>query len=160
VPKVDIQVEGLKELEDALRGIDRETTRRSLVRRVLKKALEPMAETAVRLAPDDTRTTEPDLRTSIKISRFQRTGRASQARQEAEDWVDMYMGPTKEGYPQAVMQEFGAKQHPAQPYMRPAWDRHKVSTVALVKVQLADKLKKAAKRQARMRARRKRRWRF
>ena len=62
-----IKVEGLKDLEKALMALDKHTTRRSVARKVLKKAAQPIADDMNRLAPSDPNTSE-GLNTSYSVS--------------------------------------------------------------------------------------------
>jgi len=121
--KTAFRVEGLRELDAALSELTKQTTRRGVARRALKEAGEPIRERMEQLAPDDRRTDAPfDLKQSIALSSRQKSGRATKYRKESPTEVTVFIGPTKEGYPQAIMQEFGTVHHAAQPYMRPAWD--------------------------------------
>jgi len=65
---VKIKVEGLRELDAALGALAAEygkTAGKAVLRRVADKALQPMAETARQLAPDDPATVGKDLKASI-----------------------------------------------------------------------------------------------
>lgn len=123
MPKTTVRVEGLRELDAALSEITKQTTRKSVARRALKDGGEPIRALAQQLAPDDPATSAPfDLTQSIEMSSRQKSGRATRYRKESPTEVAVHIGPTKDGYPQAIMQEFGTVHHAAQPYMRPAWD--------------------------------------
>lgn len=136
-----VRVEGLKALNSSLMEL-KSSTARGVVRRTLLKAMEPMAEEARRNAPDDPATPNPDLESSIAVST--KANRARTLRTE----VNVYMGPTKEGYPQAIMQEFGTVHHPPQPYMRPAWDGGKDQLLEDVSTGLGEEIAKTAARLA------------
>lgn len=93
------------------------------------KALGPMAETARFLAPDDPATSPPwDLKSSIEVSTKKRGVKASERLSAAS----AFMGPTKFGYPQATMQEFGTIKMVATPYMRPAFDADKSKAIQII----------------------------
>lgn len=147
------RVEGLRELEDELLKLEKLSTRKSLGRRVLKKAGQPMADLMERLAPDDPTTPPVDLHTSIEISSRQKSGGAKSYAKPDDGSVEMHIGPTKDGYPQAVMQEFGTVHHDAQPFIRPAWDREARPTLDRIKKFLGEDIVKALKRQAKRNAR-------
>lgn len=149
--KVTVQVEGLSALEQALGQLP-QATAKNILRRTSRAALEPMAEVARQLAPDDPVTGAPDLRTSIAVSHRHKSGRALRLALSAHS-VTTFMGPTKGGYPQAIMQEFGTEHHPPQPFMRPAWDQEAEATLERVRVGLGDEIRKAADRLARKQAR-------
>jgi HK97 gp10 family phage protein len=148
--KTTVKVEGLRELDAALSAIAKQTTRKSVARRALKQAGEPILARARSLAPDDPRTRAPlDLTDSMALSSRQKSGRATKYRKESPSEVVIHIGPTKEGYPQAIMQEFGTVHHAAQPYLRPAWDGEGGNR-ALGRIVKAMKaaIDKAARRQA------------
>lgn len=154
--KLKVKVEGLSGTLDALRALP-EGTGRGVLRRLAVKALEPMAATARDLAPDDPRTGPPhDLKSSIAIAGTQISGRSFKRERDARGrYVRVYMGPTKDGYPQAMPQEFGAAQHPPHPFMRPAWDQHHEGALETISQGLGEAIEKTARRVAARAARRK-----
>lgn len=96
---------------------------------LLVASLQPMAETARYLAPDDPRTGPPwDLKSSITVSTKRRGVKAYEKLTAAT----AYMGPTRHGYPQAVFQEFGTVNMVATPYMRPAFDADKSKAITII----------------------------
>ena len=118
-----VEVTGLRDLEARLSELSRASGKAAL-RRAGIKSMQPMAEIARALAPDDPATPPPDdLKSSIAVSSKMKAGRSSRRAAEGRSSVNVYMGPTKSGYPQAIMQEFGTIHHAPQPYMRPAWDQ-------------------------------------
>lgn len=148
-----VRVDGLRDLEQTMQGLAK-STGRGILRRTGIKAMQPMAEIAQRLAPDDPATAAPeDLPTSIAVG-TRSDGRLNLVKQDrGENAVTVYMGPTKDGYPQAIMQEFGTVNHAPQAYMRPAWDQDKGGLLDRVKKLLAVEIEKTARRLARRRAR-------
>lgn len=150
--KGTVKVEGLADLEQALRKLP-ESVGRGVLRRVAMNALEPMADHARRLAPDDPVTGAPDLHRSIVVSTRGGRGRATRA-EVAKHTVTVFMGPTKDGYPQAIPQEVGTPHHPPSPYMRPAWDAEAMPTLERVRSGLETEIAKAAKRLERRAAKR------
>lgn len=136
-----VRVEGLRELDRALGELPK-ATGRNVLRRTGVKALEPMAEAARTQAPVEF----GDLKDSIAVST-----RAPRRHRRAST-VEVYMGPGP--HPQAITQEFGTFFHPAQPFMRPAWDGGKTELLESVKSDLAEEIGKAAQRLARKAARR------
>jgi HK97 gp10 family phage protein len=147
---VTIRVDGLKELDRALSEM-KTATAKGVVRRTMVKALQPMADEASRLAPDDPRTTSQDLHRSIKVGDALKAGRSMFVKGFGfgDGQVTVWMGPTREGYPQAIMQEFGTVKQPAQPYMRPAWDAGKVQLLDDFAKGMAVEITKTAERAAR-----------
>src|SRR5690606_5127845 len=61
-----VRVDGLRELNDALEQLPK-STQRSVLRRVGLKALQPVADAARAMAPDDPATGGNDLRSSIGV---------------------------------------------------------------------------------------------
>ena len=151
-----IENAGFRDLEAALGQITTRATRRNVGRRALRAAAEPIRAKAAQLAPDDPRTDAPyDLKTSIVVSSRQKSGRATRHRRESPTEVVVFIGPTKEGYPQAIMQEFGTKHHSARPYLRPAWSiEGGLKALDRIRAAMAIEIEKAIGRQARRAARR------
>jgi HK97 gp10 family phage protein len=148
--KQTFRIEGLAALDRALAELPKATAK-GVLRRAGTKAMQIMADEAIRLAPDDPNTQAPhDLKSSIKVSSKQKSGRQTQRAPEGKGNVRIYMGPTKDGYPQAIPQEFGAVQHGPNPYMRPAFETKKIDVLESLATDLGDELMKTA---ARIRAR-------
>jgi HK97 gp10 family phage protein len=172
---VSVKVEGLRELEASLKQLPKATAR-NVLKRVLVKAGQPIAEQAARLAPDDPRTGAPDLHTSIAVSAKVRNdvGKAAfakvlreggsrddavsalrGARREAKgagSFATMFIGPTVDSF-YGKFQEFGTVKQAAQPFMRPAWDANKEGALATIRGELGAEIDKAAKRVAKRAAR-------
>lgn len=137
-----VHVEGLVELQEALRELP-DATARNVLRRVAKKVLTPIADRARQLAPMD----DGRLRASITVgNRLTRRQRSQSERGDPNDVV-MYAGAG--ALPQAHMQEFGTQHSPPQPFMRPAWDQGKDRVLESIKEDLWTEIEKAAKRAAR-----------
>jgi hypothetical protein len=114
---------------------------------LLKEALTPMSLVAIALAPDDPTTGPPyDLKSSIAVGTRQRSGRARQDRALGQYGARAYMGPTKFGYPQAIMDEFGTIKMVARPYLRPAWDAGKVGALEIIKAGFAARVMASVKK--------------
>jgi HK97 gp10 family phage protein len=117
-----------------------------VLRRVGRAALEPMAETARSLAPDDPETPDPDLASSITVGTKLNKRQAAMARRdEGKAFVTVYMGTNDAA---GVQQEFGNENHGPQPFMRPAFDQHKRGAIQLVADGLGAEIEKTAKRVA------------
>ena len=149
-----MKVVGLKELDAALGEIGKAAAK-AVLKRVGLKALEPVADAARSIAPDDPETQGNDLRTSIgvgsKLSRNQAREKKSAIKAgEEKFFVEVYAGAGP--LPQAHLQEFGAKGDPPQPFMRPAWDGNKTRVLDTIKSDLGAEIMKTAKRQAARRA--------
>lgn len=148
---VTVSLEGLRELDAALGELGK-ATGRNVMRRVAMARLQPMAEEARRLAPVE----DTDLRDSIAVS-TKLAGYARRLNSRSRSEAEAYMGPAgadgKKAPPQGSLQEFGTKNHPPQPFMRPAWDSGKTELLTGIREDLWAEIEKAAARQARKAAR-------
>jgi HK97 gp10 family phage protein len=143
---IRVHVEGLAELETALRRLP-DATAKNVLRRVGRKRLAPVAERARELVPVG----QGELRDSIAVStRLTRRQRGKHTKDGVDD-VEVFAGAGP--HPQAHLQEFGTEHHGPQSFMRPAWDAEKDGVLAGIKADLVDEIGKAVKRLARKAAR-------
>lgn len=146
--RVTVKTKGFKELDKILAEKLPQATARNVLRRVAKGALEPMADTAARMAPED----EGRLAFSIDVSEG-RTRRAKTNFLRIRG-VQMAMGPASGlgtlQYSSFV--EFGTIDTPAQPFMRPAWETGKMNALEYVQDNLWREVEKAVGRVAKKRA--------
>ena len=140
-----VKVEGLRELADALAELPK-ATGANVLRRTLLKAGLPIAEMARSLAPRRTGTlAEVSISvTPASPSKMTRTGKGAYDKQSKVE-VLVEAGPE----PQAITQEFGTVNHPAHPFMRPAWLANKLRALDIIKKDLWEEIEKAAARLAR-----------
>lgn len=139
------KIDGLRELDAALGELPKATAK-GVLRRVGKKALQPMASTARSLAPDDPSTGGVDLRASVIVGTKLNKRQASMARKdEGKAFVTVYMGTND---PAGVQQEFGNVNHGPQSFMRPAFSQHARGTIDIVAKELGGEIEKTAKRRA------------
>jgi HK97 gp10 family phage protein len=149
--KTTVKVEGLRELDAALGELSKSAAR-AVLRRVGLKALQPVAETARSLAPDDPATSGNDLKSSIGVGtklspRQARLARSAVRKGEADKhFAEVYAGAGPD--PAAHNQEYGNIHHGAQPFMRPAWDQNKGKVLEIIKSDLGTEIEKSAKRAA------------
>jgi HK97 gp10 family phage protein len=146
-----VKLTGFKELDKALEKLTK-AAGKGVLRRALKKAAQPVADVASRLAPDDPSTTSEDLHREIFVSpKLSNRDKAQHRKMFRDDKasVEMFIGPSVKAYPQALMQEFGTSRHGAQPYMRPAWDAGKDKVLDDIGGELWSEIDKAAARAAR-----------
>lgn len=170
---VRIKIGGLRELDSALGELSKATARNTL-RRVLKRAGQPIADRASELAPDDPATGTPDLHTSIIVSpkiknevgkaEFAAVMKSGGTRAEAVSamrdarraaggegsFAEMYIGPDAKQF-HAHLQEFGTVHHAPQPFMRPAFEEKKGEALDIIKRDLKAEIDKSVTR-ARARA--------
>lgn len=147
-------IEGLREVDAALGDLGK-VLGRNVMRRVAVKRLQPMAEVARSLAPDDPNTGGNDLKTSIAVS-TQLGKRQRKLNKKSKSEVEAHMGPAGPGGnvpPQGIQQEFGNQNHGPQPFMRPAFDRGKGALIEGIGQDFWLEISKANDRKARKAAR-------
>ncbi|MDB5540528.1 MAG: hypothetical protein JWQ89_2255 [Devosia sp.] len=151
--KTTVKVDGLRELDAALGALASEYGKaagKAVLRRVGAKALQPMAETARSLAPDDPATQGNDLKASITVGTKLNKRQSAMARKdEGKALVTVYMGTND---PAGVMQEFGTVSHGPQSFMRPAFDANADGAIRIVADELGPEIEKTATRIAKRRA--------
>lgn len=153
--RTTVRVDGLREIDAAIGELGK-ATGRNVLRRVAVERLQPMAEEARRLAPDDPKTGGNDLRRSIDVS-TKSAGYAARINRNGKSEAEAHMGPAGHGGtkapPQGSLQEFGTVTNPPQPFMRPAFDAGKQKMLDGIKDDLWAEIKKAADRKAKKAAR-------
>ena len=137
--KVTVKLEGLREVKATLQRL-RATTETSIIKQVLSARAEPIAETARRLAPVEHGDLQGGIVVSDRLTARQRGLHQKRGPNEVEVFVGA--GP----HPQAHLQEFGTSHHPAQPFMRPAWDQHKEKALEGIVADFWAAIKKALAR--------------
>lgn len=140
------KVDGLKEVQDALRGLLPDRTARNVMRRVLTKQAKIVAAAAQSKAPKRLR----QLEESIQVGKLSARQRAQHRRVDPND-VEVFVGAGV--LPHAHLQEYGSSIHGAQPFMRPAWDENKQKIIESIKGDMWQEIRKAAERLARKQAR-------
>ncbi|WP_088346305.1 MULTISPECIES: HK97-gp10 family putative phage morphogenesis protein [Rhodomicrobium] len=143
---ITIRIEGLKEVQAALRDLPK-STGKNIMRRVLIARAEPVAEAARALVPVDKGNLLASINVSTRLTRRQR----GLHRKPHRDDVEVHVGPGAN--PAGHFQEFGTSRHPAQPFMRPAWDRTKAGVIEGLKEDLWAEIEKVLERRARRAAR-------
>lgn len=160
---IKMQVEGLREMQDALAELPKRTSK-AVLRRALIKGGKPIADAATANAPVLNNVLAPSINVTTKMPKGHNPGKAAfakamrsgagvqAARSAARDanrvappaFAEAFVGPGR--MPQAHMQEFGTETNPAQPYMRPAWDAQKGNALATVTRELVVEIKAAVER--------------
>lgn len=172
MPSQKVKIEGLKELEEALKELPK-ATGKNVIRRALSNAADPFVNQAKALAP----VRKGHLQRGITKSRvvltkgdagkkaFAEAMASGASRKEAgaaahaanaEAGGDVTSGVIVIGpgrHPQAIFQEFGTAHHAPRPYMRPAWEENKMPAIENIREELWSEIKKAADRIARKAAR-------
>lgn len=134
------KVEGLAELDEALKELPKATARNVLLR-VLKAEAQPIADAGQAYAPR-----QPgggSLAASYKVS----TKLAGRGRSLKESDVEVYVGPGP--HPGAVQTEFGNSHQAPQPHLRPAWDQNVMKVLENIRASLAVEIERARQRLAR-----------
>ena len=134
-----IKIEGLKQLDAAL-GELKAGAAKAVLRRVGREALQPFDASWRAKAPH----LSWDLEQSGSVGSALYQSRGGAKRPVRESAVEVFAGPGP--HPQAIQQEFGNRNHPPQPYARPAWEETKNQALQIVADQLGGEIKKSAKR--------------
>ena len=151
------KVEGLRDLELALRELPKATGKRVL-RDALRDAGEPIEQAAAARAPVATGELRTSHTVSTKLSKRQRgihrkwmrtTPVVTPAgwRSDVTKSVFVFVGPGP--LPQAHLKEFGTATQPPEPFMRPAWDGQKENALAIFVDRIAERIEAARQRLAR-----------
>ena len=168
MPDINVKIEGLMELEAALKELPK-ATGKNTIRRALTRAAEPFVTTAKALAPVRTGHLQSGI-TQSKVtfssgeagkkafaealaagsSRKEAGAAAHSANAEAGGNVTsgiVAVGPWR--HPQAIFMEFGTSHNAPQPFLRPSWEENKTGAVDTIREELWSEIKKAADRLAR-----------
>lgn len=145
---VTIKIEGLRELDAGFRSLvddfdASKATVKNTMRRGLSEAIEPMADVARNLAPDDPETGGKDLQASITVGTRLTPRQRALAKAEPKSFVVVYMGTAD---PAGVQQEFGNVNHGPQSFMRPSFQQEAMKTIERVAGSLRKHLDKAISR--------------
>lgn len=143
----------LEGFEDVLAGLFelKSSTAKSVGRRVLKAAVQPVADETNAAAPENAEDhTGARLKGSYAVTSRLNKSQARQARREGRDDVFMYVGTNN---PAGQQQEFGNSNHGAQPHFRPVWDGRADTVLKDVtegmKVEVAKSVARARRKAAR-----------
>ncbi|WP_417255360.1 HK97-gp10 family putative phage morphogenesis protein [Celeribacter halophilus] len=140
-----MEFHGGKELEAALQEL-KLSTRKSIARRVMKKALKPFIERVQVLAPK---------RSSIMSKSYGITSKLAPREKKKEGKLPESMVVMRAGtaVSRAVLQEFGTVRQEARPHARPAWDETKHQVFDIVRTEMAVEVEKSVARARRKAAR-------
>lgn len=167
--RMTAKVEGLKELETALKQFAR-STQRGVLERTLKKAAAPVAATARNNAPVDTGALKASIVIEVKRTNAGKVafaealrsgatrteaGRAARsANRAAAGQGASAMVRVRAKAPHAIFAEYGTVKSPAHPFLGPALQSNRTGVFATVRQQLAVEIAATAKRVAARNARR------
>ena len=140
---IRVKVDGLREIANALHTQLPAATSKNVMQRVLKKRAKPIAATAEAQVAVKTGDLKKSITVSTKLTKRQRR----QHKKMHRDEVDVFVGPGSD--PAGHLQEFGSSKHPAQPFMRPAWDAHESTLLEGIGEDMWAEIEKASARLAR-----------
>jgi len=138
------KVEGLADLDEALKELPKATARNVLLR-TLKEEGQAIADAGEANAPRLSGQLAESYAVSTRLSRRQR----KQNRKESD--VEVYIGPSP--HPKSTQTEFGNAHQAAEPHLRPAWDDNVQRVLAGITKTLTEQIDKAVARLARKAAR-------
>lgn len=150
-----LKVDGFREIERALTML-KASTGKGVLRRVGRKALEPVRTTMAQLAPRDT----GGLAESIIIAGTQKGG-IDEGRIPGvpngtrQTQVRLFVGPASGFGHRGSLQEWGTFSNAAQPFARPAWDSGQAEVLNTIISEIGSEIERTAERAAKRAARRK-----
>ena len=161
---VTVKIDGLKEIEEALKNLSKSTARR-VQQRVLMKRAEPIRDAAKAKVPVWSGALKDGIIATTKRPRGHKTaaarafakaggGAAGRAAAKAAGGTPVEVFVVTPRLPQAHMVEFGSVHNPKPvPYMRSAFDENKRAALDGLAKDLWDEIAKAAARSAKRRGR-------
>jgi len=144
------KIEGLADLERAFQELSNVNQRKASARRAMKKAAQPMADQAQRLAPREFGTLGESIKVGTVLSKRQRRLHRKMFRDDRAA-VEMFVGAGP--LPSAHNQEFGNEHNPPQPFLRPALDNNAQGYIDTIGAELWSDLAKTVQRAERKAAR-------
>jgi HK97 gp10 family phage protein len=148
---VTVKLEGFKELEKELAKLATPAARKASARRALKVAAQPMADAGQAKAPrGETGDLSASVAVGTKLSKRQAKAHRKMFRNDKAA-VEIFVGPGPD--PAAWNQEFGNRNHAAQPFMRPAFDQEAMPTLDRLGKELWSDISKSVARAERRAAR-------
>jgi len=149
---MQVKLQGFADLDKALQQIEKQSTRKAVLRRSLRKAAEPMAQLASSLAPiGATGNLAESVVVGVKLDGRQAKIHRKMFRNDKQA-VEIFVGPSYlkgGGGRHGHLQEFGTVNHGPQPFMRPAWDQDKGALLDRLGEEIAADIEKTAARAAR-----------
>jgi HK97 gp10 family phage protein len=145
--KTKFKVDGFKDLEKALKALPKAMAKDS-VRRILKKAAQPIADAGQGNAPERQGNLKDSYGVGTRLTKRQRKMSAK------ESEVEVYAGPND---PAAIQTEFGNEHQAPQPHLRPAWDAEKLGALETIKEEAWADVKKTIARYEKRQAKKARR---
>lgn len=138
------KIDGLSDLEKSLTDM-KKSTAQGVVKRVLLRAGQPLANIAASMAPVGE---TGNLRYSVVVS--DKLTRRQKRMLVKESPVEVYVGTANKA---GVQVEFGNDHQSAEPFLRPAFDMGINQVLDIIKADLGQEIEKTAARSARRLAR-------
>ena len=140
-----VKVEGFAELGKAFDQLAKSTARNT-AKRVLKKAGQPVYDHFRSIAPRSNAAQKHMADSGGVCPKLSRSQRRGQSKKSGRSFAEMFIGPGP--WRQAIFQEFGTVNHPAQPSLTPAWEANKRGVLASIRKDLGREIIRSAKRMA------------
>lgn len=155
MPEGKVTLDGFKQLDETFYELGK-TLGKSVLRRVGRAALEPMADVARGIVKVRTGTLQRQINVGTTLARSQRSKAKRAAgggdfRLDTKNGVTIYMGPGQD--PAAIQEEFGNSHQAADPFMRPAFDAEAQGTIRRIGEGLWPEIEKTAAKRSRKLAR-------
>lgn len=142
---VKVKVEGLRQVQTALRELPKKSLRRNVLKRVGMRRLEPIArDMRAHVAVH-----QGLLRESISVSTV--LSKRQRKLHRKQDDVEIFAGPGPD--PAGHLEEFGSIHNAPHPFVRPAWDAGKHALLEGIEDDLWAEIQSASERLARKTAR-------
>lgn len=142
--KFKFDVEGLKELDEALVGLAEEFSprnARNVLGNTLKDAGKPIAQAGEANAPRLSGKLAISYTVGTKLSRRQKSKNVKKSQ------IERYVGPTP--HAKSVQTEFGNAHQAAHPHLRPAFDSTWRQSLGIIVVRVRERVEETRKRLAR-----------
>lgn len=158
-----VKVSGFRELDAALSQLPR-STQKTVLRRTLMQAGEPIKERAKQLVPvatgdlRDSIIVSPRIKNKVGNAEFSAAMKAGLGKDAAVkamrdarrankgSFAEMYVGPAVPAGFYGHLVEFGTRKTSAQPFMRPAWDALQQQALDIIRKTMAGEIMRAAQR--------------
>ena len=153
----EVTLDGFRQLDDTFYALGK-ALGKGVLRRVGRKALEPMAEHARAAVKVRTGRLQRSIHVGTVLAKSQRgkgptrVAGTGDFRMDPSNDVMVYMGPGQD--PAAIQEEFGNAHQSADPFMRPAFDAEAEATIKRVADGLWPEIEKTAARKAKRDAKR------
>lgn len=145
---VTFDIAGLKESEEALKELPK-ASHGNVLRRALRKAVQPFVTAAKERAPRDTGRLAESIRASFRLTkRQQRLERQLGQTPDDVKRISIHVGPVGKRRPSRIgwLTEYGTRHRAPTPYMRPAWDATQAHVLSIFRDLLASEIFKEARR--------------